>query len=94
MSLIINRLVYTVTRGIYATCECCLLVSCPAGKKFGGKIRLVTLRTILIQFFTSSGRNLHVPIEALHFIIIAIQKMGGVHELHVDSFTILASMWL
>ena len=25
MNLIINKLVYTATRGVYATCECCLL---------------------------------------------------------------------
>ena len=70
------------------------LVLCPAGK-MGGKIRLVTLRTILgthsilhtfRQEFERANRN------AAFFN--HCNSEDGKCELHLHSFTILTSMWL
>jgi len=49
------------------------LVSYPAGK-IRKKIRLVALHAILGTCQNFSGRNLSMPIQMLHFLIIAIQK--------------------
>ena len=71
-----------------------VLVSCPAGK-IEGKIRLVTLRTILDtcsnfhkfrQEFERANRNATL----FNHCISEDRKC----ELHLHSFTILASMWL